>query len=202
MLATQTTITVIDFEGTGSVQGYPDEPWQIGIAQVRNGRWVPGATFESLLRVGERPFNRYAPGRHTELRSEMAAAPALQTLWPKLRPWLEGPPLAAHNAATENRYLSRAFPLHPPGSWIDTLKLVRIAYPENHSHKLEDLLGQMQLTDRLTTLLPGRSSHDALYDAVGCALLLETILALPGWETVTIDALLRARPHRFHARRR
>jgi DNA polymerase III epsilon subunit-like protein len=202
MLASQTSITVIDFEGTGSVKGYPDEPWQIGLVQIRNGSVCAESTFESLLRVGERPFNRYVPGRHAELRQEMVTAPSLQMLWPQLRPVLEGSLLAAHNAATETRYLSRAFPLHPPGPWIDTLKLIRIACPEMKSHKLDDVLSQLELTDKLEKIVPGRSAHDALYDAVGCALLLETILSLPGWETVTIDALLRSRSHRFHARKR
>ena len=201
MLASSTTITVLDFEGTGAVQGYPDEPWQIGLIQLRNGKVERDTIYESLLRVGDRPFNRYAPGRHAQLRKEMAAAPTLQDLWPQVREKLEGPGLAAHNAATENRYLTQAFPLHPPRQWIDTLKLARIAYPKLRSHKLEDLIVQMQLAERLEALAPGRTSHDALYDAVACALLLEMILQLPGWETVTVDALLRARPRRYHSRR-
>jgi len=194
MLASDATITVLDFEGTGTVQGFPDEPWQIGLVQIHNGKLVVDSTFESLLRVGDRPFNRYAPGRHAELRTEMATAPTLQVLWPQLRDRLEGPLLAAHNAATENRYLTQAFPLHPPRQWIDTLKLVRIAYPKLRSHKLEDVVDHMQLTESLRALVPGRAAHDALYDAVACALLLEAVLQLPGWETVTVDALLRARP--------
>ena len=200
MRATDTTITVLDFEGTGSVQSFPDEPWQIGLVQLVNGKLAADTQFESLLRVGDRPFNRYAPGRHAQLREEMKTAPTLQALWPQLREKVEGPPLVAHNAATENRYLMQAFPLHPPRQWIDTLKLVRIAYPKLRSHKLEDLIDKMQLTDRIQTLTPGRTSHDALYDAIACALLLEKILQLPGWETVTIDALHRARPRKFHGR--
>jgi DNA polymerase III epsilon subunit-like protein len=196
MLASNTIITVIDFEGTGAVKGYPDEPWQVGVVQLRQGKVDPETKFESLLRIGDRPFNRYAPGRHAQLRDEMQTAPTLQALWPQLRHWVDGPPLAAHNAATENRYLSRAFPLHPPRQWIDTLKLIRIVYPKLRSHALEDLLEQMELTDRLRALVPGRTSHDALYDAFGCALVLESILQLPGWESVTLDALLRARPRR------
>lgn len=201
MIASDATITVLDFEGTGTVQDFPDEPWQIGIVQVRGGKLDPDSTFESLLRVGDRPFNRYAPGRHAQLRNEMTTAPTLGTLWPQLRDRVEGPLLAAHNAATENRYLSEAFPLHPPRQWIDTLKLVRIAYPKLGSHKLEDLIDRMQLGERLQALAPGRTSHDALYDAIACALLLETILQLPGWEAVTVDALLRAHPSKYHGRK-
>jgi DNA polymerase III epsilon subunit-like protein len=200
MLASDATITVLDFEGTGAVKGFPDEPWQIGLVQLVNGKLEPDTQFESLLRVGDRPFNRYAPGRHAQLREEMKAAPDLQALWPQLRDKVEGPPLVAHNAATENRYLMQAFPLHPPRQWIDTLKLVRIAYPKLRSHKLEDLIARMQLTNRLQAFAPGRTSHDALYDAIACALLLEKLLQLPGWETTTIDALHRAHPRKFHGR--
>jgi DNA polymerase III epsilon subunit-like protein len=190
MLATNATIIAIDFEGTGVVEGYPDEPWQIGLAKLCQG--TLGETMESLLRVGERPFNRYAPGRHAQLREQLKTAPSLQEIWPTLHPWLDGQLLAAHNAATENRYLSRAFPLHPPGQWIDTLKLSRIAFPTIKNHKLNALLERLELTEKVTGMLPGREPHDALYDAIGCALLLEKILSLPGWESVTVATLLRA----------
>ncbi len=191
VLASEATITVIDFEGTGAVKGYPDEPWQIGLVQLRNGKVDISTRFESLLRIGERPFNRYAPGRHAQLRREMESAPKLQVLWPQLSSWIDGPPLAAHNAATENRYLMQAFPLHAPRTWIDTLKLIRIAHPKLSSHALEDVLNLLDLAPKLNSLVPGRAAHDALYDAVGCALLLEYILQRPGWETVTLNALIR-----------
>ena len=194
MLASNITITVLDFEGTGTVQGFADEPWQIGLVQLKNGKLDPKSTFESLLRVGDRPFNRYAPGRHAELRDKMATAPTLQMLWPQLRGKIEGRPLGAHSASTENRYLTQAFPLHPPRQWIDTLKLTRIAYPKLKSHKLEDLIEIMDLTGRVNALVPGRAPHDALYDACACALLLESLLQLPGWTSTTIDTLLRATP--------
>ena len=189
MRANITTITAIDFEGTGKVRNYPDEPWQIGMISLINARVEPTTLFESLLRVGERPFNRYAPGRHAALRAQMQTAPTLQQLWPRLRARLSGQILAAHNCATENRYLGQAFPLHPPENWIDTLKLSRIAFPKIKSYKLEDLLERLDLTNRVLQIVPGREPHDALYDAVGCALLLEYILNLPGWKNVTPDTL-------------
>ena len=36
---------------------------------------------------------------------------------------------------------------------------------------------------------PGLEAHDAYFDAVGCGLLLLRILALPGWEDVTLRQL-------------
>ncbi len=199
--AAELPITVIDFEGTGSVSGYPDEPWQIGMVRFSNGKVLTDETFESLLRVGDRPFSRHAPGRHAQLRNDIATAPKLETLWPVLRGWVSGC-LCAHNPATEKRYLKNAFPLHPMGPWIDTLKLARIAVPNAPSHTLEDILLQLGLKTRVDALLPEKEPHDALYDAVGSAVLLETILALPGWESITIDALLRAKPNAYNRRRR
>ena len=192
--ARHTVITALDFEGTGAVQGHPDEPWQIGMVTLREGRMVPGSAFGSLLRVGDRPFNRYAPGRHAQLRGQLRAAPTLPALWPVLRPRLEGVVTAAHHAATEARYLTGAFPLHPPGSWIDTLKLARIAYPGLPSYKLEDLISRLGLVGRALEAAPDGEPHDALFDAAGCAALLEHLLELPGWHDVTIEALVRARP--------
>ncbi len=185
-------ITALDFEGTGSVQGWPDEPWQIGMIALRQGRVDPGSAFESLLRVGERPFNRYAPGRHAEQRDAMKSAPALRELWPTLCPHLEGAVLAAHNGATETRYLSSAFPLHPPTIRLDTLKLARRIYPGLRSYRLDDLLERLKLSSRVQALAPDRDPHDALYDAAGCAVLLEHILALPAWGGAPLSTLIHA----------
>lgn len=193
MLARDATLTLIDFESTGKISGYVDEPWQIGLARFEGGRVIPGTFYESLLRVGTRPFNPYAPGRHELLRHEIAIAPALATLWPVLRPRLQDYPLCAHNTGTERKFLKNAFALHPLGEWVDTLKLARIAWPHLNSHKLEDLLQVARLCDRVDELCPNRQPHDALYDAVACGVLLEALLALPEWKTVTLEALVQAR---------
>jgi DNA polymerase III epsilon subunit-like protein len=160
--------------------------------------------YSTLLRVGARPFNPHAPGRHRLLREEMACAPRLHDLWPEVHPWLIGCPLAAHNAATERKMLQQAAPLHRFGPWIDSLKLVRVAYPELPSHRMEDVLEILNLMDRVRECCPDREPHDALFDAAGCAALLEHLLHLPGWEQLTVEALTRARPRTFrrHVRAR
>lgn len=179
----------VDFETTGSVAGYPVEPWQVGVVRVRQGRVCEGESFESLLRVGDRPFNPRAPGRHALLREQLAAAPSPGELWPALDGWLTGAPLVAHNAGTERGVLSRLAPLHRFGPWVDTLALVRHAYPALASKALEDVMGSLGLSGRVEALCPGREAHDALFDAFACAVLLEHLLALPGWERVTVQAL-------------
>ncbi|MBI9021452.1 MAG: hypothetical protein JEZ10_09405, partial [Verrucomicrobia bacterium] len=51
---------------------------------------------------------------------------------------------------------------------------------------LGDLIAGLNLEPRVRELCPRGEAHDALYDAVACAVLLEKILALPGWERLTV----------------
>ncbi len=189
MKAREAIWTVLDFESTGAVRGHPEEPWQVGMVEMKEGR-VTGRHHESWLRVAAgRPFNPYAPGRHAEIRDLLAAAPSMADLWPTWRPWLEGRALAAHNVGTEKKFLRRAAPMHPLGPWIDTLKLARHIRPDLEGHSLSEVCDALGLTARAQELCPGRSWHDALFDATACALVLEHGLALPGWESVTLEAL-------------
>jgi DNA polymerase III epsilon subunit-like protein len=179
----ETTLTVLDFETTGSVPGFDTEPWQVGAVVMRNGTIVPDECFESLIRVDiNRPFNAYAPGDHHKRREEIAAAPQISNVWKKLEEWVTGRPLAAHNAAVEKKFLRQMAPMHRFGPWIDTLKLARQAWPSAPSHKLEDLIAGFGLKARVCEICPNGAPHDALYDAVACAVLLEHLLKQPGWE--------------------
>ena len=193
MKARDVCLTVLDFESTGAVAGHPDEPWQVGMVELRDGR-VTGHCHESYLRVpAARPFNPYAPGRHAELRHVLAAAPAAAELWPVWRPWLEGRPLAAHNIGTEKKFLQRVAPLHEFGPWIDTLKLARRVRPDLEGFALADVCAALGVVERARELCPGRDWHDALFDAFAGALVLEHCLALPGWENVALEALSQGR---------
>ena len=193
MKAREAILTVLDFESTGAVRGYPDEPWQVGMVEMKDGR-VTGRFHESWLRVAAgRPFNPYAPGRHADVRHLLAAAPAMSDLWPVWRPWLEGRPLAAHNAGTERKFLLRAAPMHGLGPWIDTLRLARQVRPDLEGHSLAEVAAALGVVGRAREFCPGRDWHDALFDAFAGALVLERCLALPGWEDVSVDALVRGR---------
>lgn len=190
MLAREATITVVDFESTGHIAGLPNEPWQIGMVRITDGKVDSEHSFESLLRVDPtRPFNPNSPGRHQKIRHEIAEAPKLQELWDELETWWIGQPLTAHNVSVEKSFIEPCAPLHHFGPWIDTLEITRFAYPELESHSLEDLVRHFAFEERLTDLTPHREAHDALYDAVASALLLEHFLQLPGWEEITIETL-------------
>lgn len=178
----------IDFETTGLVPGYRNEPWQIGLAPICGGEIGVGL-FDSLLNVQDRPFNKFAPGRHAQLRGKIAVAPTLDVLWPRLSPLLLGTFLVAHNLGTERTMLSALAPLHVFGPWIDTLSLSRAAWPGLASYALDDLCALFRLDAAVSARCPGRAPHDALYDAVACALLLLHLLKQPGWETLSAEEL-------------
>lgn len=191
-LAAKCIFTAIDFETTGTVPGWPVEPWQIGMCEISCDGGVTGG-FSSLLGVSsERPFNRYAPGRHALIRDELSLSPTLPEIWDELAPRLVGIPLVAHNIGTERTMLRKAAPLHALGPWIDTLKLSRIVAPGLASYALGDVIANFGLTDAVNAACPGLCAHDAYYDAVACGLLLLHILSLPGWNEATIGQLVQA----------
>ena len=178
--------TAIDFETTGSVPGYKNQPWQIGLAPLGDdGAPAPARLYETLVNVGPRPFNKHAPGRHAQLRAELAGAPTMSQLLPSLLPLLSGRFLIAHNAGTERAQLAAAAPLHKFGPWIDTLALSRAAWQGLDSYALEDLCARFKLDAALSRLCPSRAPHDALYDACASALLLRHIRRQPGWERLS-----------------
>ncbi len=183
-------ITVLDYESTGALAGYANEPWQIGMVSLKGGKVDAGSMFESLLCVeANRPFNPYAPGRHAALRDEISVAPTPQQLWPQIKHRLTEYPLCAHNVATEKKFIRAMAPMHPFGPWIDTLRIARKVWPGCRSYALGDLIALLGLAPRVDALCSGKEAHDALYDAVASAMLLEHLLEQPGWGNVTIGEL-------------
>ena len=183
-------ITVLDYETTGSVRGFPTEPWQIGVVTLDGGKVDSDSMFESLLKVdATRPFNPYAPGRHSVLRNEIAEAPTPQELWLQVRPRLTDFPLCAHNVGTEKKFTRRMAPLHQFGIWIDTLRIARKVWPGCPSYALDDLIVLLDIKPAVDALCAGKEAHDALYDAVASAKLLEHLLAQPGWGEITVGEL-------------
>lgn len=179
----------IDFETTGSLPGFLNEPWQIGIAAIQDGK-ISDQLFDSLINVGDRPFNRYAPGRHAQLRAKIAVAPTFEQLWPVVSGQLAGRVLVAHNVGTERSVLASASPLHVLGPWIDTLVLARLAWPALPSYALGDVITALGLTATVTDRCPGRAPHDACYDAVACAVLLLHLLNQTQWRSMTAADLV------------
>ena len=135
----------IDFETTGYENGATNEPWQLGVALVRDGAIVE--TREFFFRTS------FTPERDT-----------LMDQWADWQPLLAGRRLVAHNIATERTILTRVAPLTKWGPWTDTLKLAKARYPKLPSYALGDLCEMFGLVPQLE----GRTWHDGLYDAVAC----------------------------------
>lgn len=189
----------IDFETTGAVAGYPVEPWQVGVVLMQPGE-AP-VCWESLLRVGPRPFHPQAPGRHARIRDQLEEAPTLEACLVDLRRLCSGRLLLAHNCATEKKCLRDQLPMERWGPWLDSLKLSRAAWPGLPSHKLEDLLRQFDLMTACQEALPGREAHDALFDAYASVLIFQYLRRQPGWETVSLNLLKHPDLSAFYARR-
>lgn len=166
------TYIALDFETTGIVRGWENEPWQVGLVAIVDGRPVPETRREMFFRIPpDRPFSPRAPGRWAEMRERLAAAPSFMEAWPELAALLAGRPLVAHNAATERTLLEKRAPLTPFGPWNDTLALARARWPRLPSYALGDLIETLGLQGEVDALCPGRTWHDALYDACAGAVL-------------------------------
>ena len=136
----------IDFETTGYENGATNEPWQLGVALVRDGEIVE--TREFFFRTS------LTPERDT-----------LMDQWADWQPFLAGRRLVAHNIATERTILTRVAPLTKWGPWTDTLKLAKARYPKLPSYALGDLCEMFGFVPQFD----GRTWHDGLYDAIACA---------------------------------
>ncbi len=186
--ASSCCFTALDFETTGTTRGVPSLPWQVGAIEFRIGEVLSNAAFlDTLLFVPPtHPFSKYAPGNHREQREAIALAPRFEALWPRLHARLSQTIPTAHNVATERNVLLHFAPLTQYRYWVDTLPLTRRIYPGLSSYALEDLIPTLGLQPQLSVLLPQRQPHDAYYDAVACALLLQHLLSLPGWEALPL----------------
>jgi len=187
MLLRECNITVLDFETTGPVADYPDEPWQIGLVVLEKGKINPAKSLDRFLYVGDRPISHYVPGRHARIRHLLKKSPRLVELWNELRPYIDDHLLAAHNTGTEKKMLGNVFPVHTEGVWIDTLNLSRQVWPGMAKYNLDSLINSLSLQSRLNILCPDRHPHDAFYDAIGSALILEKILEQPGWSDISVS---------------
>ncbi len=164
----------LDFEATGVVPGYANDPWQLGVVELDlSSGPVQGTAREWFFQIPpDRPFSPRAPGRWAEMRGTLSASPTFLESWPDIASVLSGAALVAHNASTERTIIEKRAPLARLGPWIDTLRLVRKYWPLMKSFALGDLIATFDLKPQVDALCPGRTWHDALYDACAGAVLL------------------------------
>lgn len=191
--------TAIDFESAGASRGKTDSPVQIGLAtwSAENGH---ADAFTSYL-FTDQPIQWSARKIHGIGPEQLADAPSLLSLWPELKSRLSTAVVVAHGKGTEKRFL-RAFPGHGFGPWIDTLLLARAAWPELPDHSLGALCESQGLTDEIREIVPAKSWHDALFDAVASLVLLQRIIESHALTEEPMDSLLHPDTSLWHKSRR
>lgn len=171
----QLRFAAIDFESAGAERGSTDVPVQVGIARMDALTIVSEDLFTSYL-SSDRPITWTAQKVHGIRTEDLAGAPALIDLWPKIKERLENRWIVAHGAATEKRFL-RAFPFHGFRPWIDTLKLARTLAPHLSSHALGDIAASLGIEENLRQSHPNFRWHDALSDAIASLEILKHLIA-------------------------
>ncbi len=199
LLVRDCRFTAIDFESAGAARGKTDSPVQIGMATwaAENGH---GDAFTSYL-FTDQPIQWSAQKIHGIGPEQLAGAPSLLSLWPEVKKRLAGSVVVAHGKGTEKRFL-RAFPGHGFKPWIDTLLLARAAWPELPDHSLGALCETHALTAEIREIVPAKSWHDALFDAVASLVLLTRILESHALADEPIDSLLHPDTSVWHKNRR
>lgn len=191
--------TAIDFESAGATRGKTDQPVQVGLAC-----WSPATghhdSFVSYLHT-DQPILWAAQKVHGIGPEHLAGAPALLSLWPEFKNRLGGAMVVAHGKGTEKRFL-RAFPGHGFGPWLDTLLLARAAWPELPDHSLGTVCEGHGLSESIRVLVPGKSWHDALFDAVASLVLLAYLIESHALADHPVAALLQPDTSRWHQSRR
>ena len=168
-----TAFAAIDFEGAGSAPGRSEEPVQVAIAHLLEGKIF--RSLNSFVKPGS-PVTWAAKKVHGISDAMVAGAPSLTALWPDIKKAMEGRWIVAHGAATEKRFL-RAFPFHAFGPWVDTLQLSRAAYPSLPSHALGDTIRALHLDDDPAITAAGFRWHDAESDAIASLVLLRHLIS-------------------------
>ncbi len=182
----QLPVAAIDFESAGAAPGETDQPVQIGIVRV-NSLFGAEEIFTSYIAC-ERPVRWSAAKVHGITTDTLRGAPHFHELWGELRRLLSDCVVLGHNPSTEKRFLG-VFPGHGFGPWLDTLALTRKALPTLPDHALGTVCEAMGLTPEVSALVPGKSWHDALYDAAGSLILLRALVHGLAMEQVTLRSI-------------
>ena len=109
--------------------------------------------------------------------------------------------VVAHGKGTEKRFL-RTFPGHGFGPWIDTLLLARAAWPTLTDHSLGALCEALALTAKVQTIVPGKSWHDALFDAAASLVLLAHLIDSLALADHPVEAMLHPDTSAWHRTKR
>lgn len=198
-LIREVSFGAIDFESAGVTRGGTDSPVQIGLAVMQSGEIQSEWSFRSFLQSDQK-IVWSAQKVHGITTNDLADAPRLLTLWPRLQATLRGRTVVAHGAGTEKRFL-RAFPMHGFAPWVDTLAVAQAAFPDEPDHSLTALSHRLGVVDAIQAHCPGSTFHDALFDSVASLLVLSEIIRRAELQDAPIDALISPQRSAYFARR-
>lgn len=178
----------IDFESAGVSPGKTDVPIQVGWGILENNQIDPALFFRRYIYT-DQPITWSAARVHGISRQHLEKAESFESFWPEVKRSLEPCVMVAHGHATEKRFL-RQFPTHRLGPWVDTLQLARRYADGLTDYSLESVITGFELEGELRALCPDHSWHDALFDAVGCLVILRYFIGESALGKRPLDILL------------
>ena len=160
----------IDFETANS---YYDSACSVGIAAVRDGKVVD--QFYSLIKpVGQ--FDQKNTSIHGIMESDVEEAPTASELLDSVLPYFSTHwPIVAHNASFDIAVLRNSFHIEEDGLWYtDTMNLCRPF--------VEGSLSLVNCAKHFGIYV--HNHHNALDDAINCALIAQTVVDVCNCETL------------------
>lgn len=182
------TFAAIDFESAGVQRGKTDTPIQVGWGFLADGDIDPRRFFRRYLHT-DRPVTWSAQKVHGISKQHLEEAEKFENYWPELKQQLGPCVLLAHGHGTEKKFLQQ-FPGHGLGPWVDTLTLSRRWCQGMKSFRLEEVVRGLELESELRDLCPDYDWHDALFDAVGCLVILRKMIQDGGLSNRPLKTLL------------
>ncbi len=180
-----TSFVAVDTETTG-LDFEHDHVIELAAVRFENGK--PVADFTALIAPGDRalsPVSRLITGLTD---AELDTAPPAEETWRAFLAFVGETPLVAHNAEFDAHFVGKSLtaaglPL-PPGVWVDSLLLTRVAWPMWDSHRLDSLAERLQVPrDAEHRALPDARRAGYVFDAAQHAL--RNHLSPQGWSDLT-----------------
>lgn len=152
--------TAFDTETTGLDPSGGDEIIQIGATRIVNGKLLRGESFQQLIDP-RRPLAPESVAVHGIRPAMLEGQPDITIVLPAFRAFVADTVLVAHNAAFDLRFLQlkeAATGVVFDRPVLDTLMLSAVLYPEQETHRLEDIAARLGV--------PVEGRHTALGDAL------------------------------------
>ncbi|GAB3977734.1 hypothetical protein GCM10029978_068350 [Actinoallomurus acanthiterrae] len=172
---TDAPLVALDLEGTGAQDREDERILEIAVISIVQGLPSLPDAYRTLIHPGRRIQQRpwISPGL---TNAALADAPPLAAVEPELARRLEGRLIVGHNIGVDWRLLHRCCPTVHPAGLIDTLRLARHLYPGDKRNSLTALLERHSLTEQVNRSTPDSQPHRAMWDTLGTALLLSTLI--------------------------